>query len=189
MPVVFQMAVTHAQFELIHPFGDGNGRVGRCLTQAVLVRRLGTNILLPPISTVLASSPDIYIDSLQKYREGDLDSYIETFSKAVSSSIGHMNFLANAVEDLQNQWLQRLGNPRKRSLQEKAVGVRPKSPVVDANSMSSILGVDTSQTIRTLNRLATAGIVVQATPGRRNRIWLAGEIIQIFDEYDFTFPA
>lgn len=61
MPVVFQMAVTHAQFELIHPFGDGNGKVGRCLIHAVLARRLGPHISQSPISSVLATSPDTYI--------------------------------------------------------------------------------------------------------------------------------
>lgn len=170
MPVIFQMAVTHTQFELIHPFGDSNGRVGRCLIHAVLVRRLGPRISQSPISSDLATSADTYISSLQRYRNGDLDSYIEFFSKAVSSSVKHMNLLADAFESLQNRWLERLTNPRKGSLQEKAIAVLPGSPVVGANRLSSMLGIDTSQAIRTLNALAAAEVIDQPTQGKKPRL-------------------
>ena len=49
-----------------------------------------------------------------------------------------------------------------------------------------MLEVDASQAIRTLNVLAGSGILDQATPGKRNRIWLANEIIRMLDEYDFS---
>lgn len=97
-----------------------------------------------------------------------------------------MNFLANAIEDLQNQWLERLGNPRKGSLQEKAIALLPGSPVINASRMSSMLEVNASQAIRTLNVLADSGILDQATPGKRNRIWLANEIIRMLNEYEFS---
>ena len=186
LPVVFQVAVTHAQFELIHPFADGNGRVGRCLIQAGLVRRLGPDIAHPPISSVLAADTEGYISSLQVYRRGDLNRYIETFSRATIASVGHVYSLTNAFDSLQQQWLQTLDNPRSGSLVRKAVALLPGSPVVDGNRMSSLLNVDVSQAIRTLNTLSEVGILSQATSGKRNRIWLAGEILQILDTYDFS---
>lgn len=186
IPAVFQMAVTHAQFELIHPFGDGNGRVGRCLMHAVQVRRLSADTPQAPISSVLAASVDDYISSLKNCRDGDLNGYIEFFSRAMSDSVGHMNFLASAIFNLQAKWLEQVGVTRKESLQRKAIALLPSSPVVDAKLMSSMLGADVSQTIRTLNTLADYGILEQVTSGKRNRAWMASEIIRILEEYDFS---
>ncbi len=186
LPVVFQMAVTHAQFELIHPFGDGNGRVGRCLMHAVQVRRLGADTPRAPFSSVLAASVDDYIASLERYREGDLNGCIEFFSQAMSTSVGHMNFLASAISNLQVKWLEQLGVTRKESLQRKAIALLPSAPVVDAKLMSSMLDVDMHQAIRTLNTLADFGILEQLTSGKRNRVWVASEIIRLLEEYDFS---
>ena len=55
LPAIAQAAITHAQFETIHPFVDGNGRVGRCLIHVVLRRRDVARSFVPPISVVLAA--------------------------------------------------------------------------------------------------------------------------------------
>jgi Fic family protein len=97
-----------------------------------------------------------------------------------------MNFLASAISNLQVKWLEQLGATRKESLQRKAIALLPSAPVVDAKLMSSMLGADVSQTIRTLNTLADSGILEQVTSGKRNRVWVASEIIRILEEYDFS---
>jgi len=58
LPAVIQAAIVHAQFETIHPFADGNGRVGRCLIHALLRRRGLTPGFVPPVSLGLASAID-----------------------------------------------------------------------------------------------------------------------------------
>ena len=63
-----QAALVHAQFETIHPFTDGNGRVGRALIHCVLARRRLTPTAMLPISLVLATLRDTYIDGLTAYR-------------------------------------------------------------------------------------------------------------------------
>jgi Fic family protein len=55
VPILAQAAIAHAQFETIHPFGDGNGRVGRCLIHVVLRRRELAPRYVPPISLILAA--------------------------------------------------------------------------------------------------------------------------------------
>ena len=69
---------------------------------------------------------------------------------------------------------------------EKAVALLPGSPVVDGNRMSSLLKVDVSQAIRTLNTLSEVGILSQATQGKRKRTWLAGEITDMLETYGFS---
>ena len=53
---VAQAAIAHAQFETIHPFGDGNGRVGRCLIQVIFRRRGLSPKYIPPVSVVLGAN-------------------------------------------------------------------------------------------------------------------------------------
>ena len=70
IPAIAQAAIAHAQFETIHPFGDGNGRAGRCLIHVVLRRRKVTPIVVPPTSVVLATNARRYIAGLTDFREG-----------------------------------------------------------------------------------------------------------------------
>lgn len=70
-----QAAIVHAQFETIHPFSDGNGRVGRALIHTALTRRGLTSAAVLPISLVLSTRRDDYMDGLTRYRyDGPRDS-------------------------------------------------------------------------------------------------------------------
>jgi Fic family protein len=68
LPAVAQAAIAHAQFETIHPFIDGNGRTGRALIQIVLKRRGLVTSALPPVSLVLATRSDDYVEGLTATR-------------------------------------------------------------------------------------------------------------------------
>ena len=59
--------MVHAQFETIHPFTDGNGRVGRALIHTVLARRGLTDRAVLPVSLVLATLRDRYLDDLKEH--------------------------------------------------------------------------------------------------------------------------
>ncbi len=67
-PALLQAALAHSQFETIHPFADGNGRAGRALIQLVLRRRRVATQVVPPISLVLATQADTYVNSLDGTR-------------------------------------------------------------------------------------------------------------------------
>src|SRR5580692_10721026 len=68
LPAVAQAAIAHAQFETIHPFVDGNGRTGRALIHLILRRRGLAVRVLPPVSLVLATWAQSYIDGLTQFR-------------------------------------------------------------------------------------------------------------------------
>jgi Fic family protein len=68
VPAVIQAGIAHAQFETIHPFFDGNGRVGRALILIVLRRRGLAENYLPPVSLVLAGEADRYVARLGSWR-------------------------------------------------------------------------------------------------------------------------
>jgi Fic family protein len=77
LPTLAQAAIVHAQFETIHPFVDGNGRVGRCLIHTVLARRQLASRMLVPISPVLAAYGDHYIQGLVDFRDYFSDLWLQ----------------------------------------------------------------------------------------------------------------
>src|SRR5262249_22623649 len=86
-PSLAQAAIAHAQCETIHPFADGNGRVGRCLIHTVLARRQLATRMLVPVSLVLAAYGDHYIQGLVDYREDHIDQWCGTFASAARLAV------------------------------------------------------------------------------------------------------
>jgi Fic family protein len=80
LPGVAQAAIAHAQFETVHPFGDGNGRAGRCLIHVILRRRRLAPLFVPPISVVLATTGRRYIAGAVDFREGRTDDWVGAFA-------------------------------------------------------------------------------------------------------------
>jgi Fic family protein len=78
---VAQALVAYARLEHVHPFVDGNGRVGRWLVQVVLRRRGVARVLVPPIGLVLAANPAGLFPAHRAFREGDIDAWC-TFAAA-----------------------------------------------------------------------------------------------------------
>src|ERR1035437_1511212 len=124
-----QAAIAHAQFETIHPFEDGNGRVGRALIHAVLQRRRLAQRHTPPLSIVLAANPRSYIGGLVSFRAGDCEGWLGIAARtALVACRGPERFLA-AVGDLQGAWVERAGLPRRDSSARRLIELLPGIPV------------------------------------------------------------
>jgi hypothetical protein len=82
---VAQALVAYARLEHVHPFADGNGRVGRWLVQVVLRRRGVARVLVPPVGLVLAADPAGLFPAHRAFREGDADAWC-TFAGAALTS-------------------------------------------------------------------------------------------------------
>lgn len=93
--VVAQAAIAHAQFESIHPFTDGNGRIGRALINTILRRRGVTRRVVIPLASALVARRDHYFDVLGRYRAGDAGPIIDSF--ATASAIAADESRATAV--------------------------------------------------------------------------------------------
>ena len=190
LPAVAQSAIAHAQFETIHPFVDGNGRTGRALVHLILRRRGLAPRVLPPVSLILATWAQDYIDGLtaSRYRgpvtskeasEG-INLWIGRFATACKRAVDDATSFEHEARTIEASWRERLGRVRARSAVDLLLGVLVGAPVVTVNSASEMVGRSFIQTNEAIQRLVEAGILKQVTVGRRNRAFEAPEIIAAF---------
>jgi Fic family protein len=142
MPATAQAAIAHAQFENIHPFIDGNGRVGRCLIPTVLRRRGLTPNYVPPVSVILAARRNHYFAGLEDFRGDGLYRWLDFFADATDTAAREAAGLAATMDDLQGRWLERFPRPpRADSAVRRVVAVLPAHPVLDVRVVMNRLGI------------------------------------------------
>jgi Fic family protein len=190
LPAVAQAAIAHAQFETIHPFVDGNGRVGRALIHVILRRRGLATKLVPPISLVLATWSDDYIAGLTATRyRGDRDNddamqavnaWISLFAGACRRAVADAEEYERRVLELQETWQRRLGRVRKSSAVDLLLGALPGAPLVTVQSAAALTGRSVQAVNAAIPRLVEAGVLKQTTVGRRNRAFEATELVDSF---------
>ncbi len=194
LPAIVQAAMAHAQFETIHPFVDGNGRIGRALIHLVLRRRGLAQRVLPPISLILATWSDDYISGLTATRYAGHESsdaataganrWIALFATACRRAIEDAETFEEHVAALQGRWRQRLGKVRAKSAADLLVGALPGAPIVTVNGAAQLIGRSFQATNQAIDRLVDARILQQVSVGRRNRAFEAPELIQTFTDLE-----
>jgi Fic family protein len=189
LPAVVQAAIAHAQFETIHPFTDGNGRVGRCLIHVVLRRRGLAPTFVPPVSVVLATNAKAYVRGLTDFREGQVAAWCSSFSYACRSAADNSEKLAARIAALLDQWRTSAGSPRKGSAGSKLIELLPCQPIVSVATAYAAIGGSAEAVRLALNSLEERGIVRQITAGRYARTWAADELFDILNEYEHSLAT
>jgi Fic family protein len=194
LPAVAQAAMTHAQFETIHPFADGNGRTGRALIHVILRRRGLTPHVLPPVSLVLATWATDYVAGLTatRYRgpqtstaaRDGLNQWIGLFATATRRAVGDAEQYEVRVSELQAEWRERLGGVRANSAADLLINALPGAPIVTVQSAATLVGRSEQATNQAIPRLVDAGILRQINVGRRNRAFEATEMIDAFTDLE-----
>lgn len=178
---VTQAAMLHAQFELIHPYGDGNGRIGRVLVGWLLTRRLGL-VSPPPFSVRIAADRGGYLSGLTLFRLGDVDPWVAWFAGTVADAGDATVRLVRSVGELQGSWRARLDGVRADSAARRLVDVLPQHPVLSAGTVATELGISDRAGRTALETLAARGVLQELGPSRRaagrpRRWWVAGELV------------
>lgn len=184
LPGVAQAAIAHAQFENIHPFVDGNGRVGRALVYTVLRRRgqLGEDV--PPVSLVLASQPRNYIGGLGAYSQGRVSLWCERFAGAVSRAATETARLAEAIGALQQDFLGRLGALRSDAAARDIIAALPEHPLLDVASMQELTGKSHVSIGKAITQLQTAGVLQALDERRWGRAWECNELLKVVENFE-----
>lgn len=182
LPVLAQTAIAHAQFETIHPFPDGNGRVGRALIQAMLRGGQLTRNVAVPVSAGLLHDTSRYFDALGAYRSGDIAPIVRSIAEASFAAVHNGRILVDGVEAVQVEWRGRI-RARRDSAAHRLVDILLRQPVIGAAAAAAQLGISTVNAQVAIDRLVDANILTQITDGRRNRIWLAKDVVRVLDEF------
>ncbi|POH57827.1 Fic family protein [Arthrobacter glacialis] len=182
LPVLVQTAITHAQFETIHPFPDGNGRVGRALIQAMLRGGQLTRNVAVPVSAGLLHDTGRYFEALGAYRSGDIAPIVRSIAEASFAAVHNGRILVEDLETVRIEWRDRV-KARRDSAAHRLVDILLRQPVIDSAAAATELGISAVNAQVAINRLVDSDILIQISTGRRNRIWLAKDVVRVLDEF------
>jgi len=183
VPVIAQAAIAHAQFESIHPFTDGNGRIGRALIGAIFRRRGLTSVATPPVASALAAHQGRYFGLLTQYRRGQAGPIVDELATATRIASEESLASVHAIQQLPDEWTAALA-PRAGSATEALVAGLLEQPVFDAESAEERIRRPASTVYDALDRLAQAGIIHSITSRTRNRVWAVTAIIDELSALD-----
>lgn len=196
---LIQAALVHAQFETIHPFTDGNGRVGRALIHTVLARRGLASDAVLPISVVLATLSHSYIDGLGAYRyQGDQSSeaaiqgvqeWVRIFVDAAVTAALQARRISDDIAGIRLDWISRLEQrrrshgvrlaPRAGSAVSRVLAMLPEVPVMTSRTIQRLLKTSFPSARAALEELADAGILVRKNVEQNTTGYLARDILDL----------
>lgn len=183
VPDLIKIGITHYQFETIHPFLDGNGRIGRLLITLYLVSR---GILVKPtlyLSAFFEKNKMLYYDNLMRTRtHNDIQQWLRFFLEGVrqtsENSIETFKKIISLRTRLEEKEIIKLGKKIKiaRQLLQYLYG----QPIVDSSDVAGYLQVNTSTGLRLIDDFINLGILHEQTGYRRNRIFVFAEYLNLF---------
>ena len=180
-PPLIQCALMHCQFEAIHPFLDGNGRVGRLLITFLLCERGLLSLPLLYLSAFFEKHRDEYYRRLLAVsRQGDWRGWIEYFLRGVATQAKDASDNAGAILDLNQEIQDRVraaGNAPRHTL--RIVDRLFRNPVVSVSNLAKELDLQYKSVQRGLEFLQDLGILKEVTGQRRNRLYLSPTLIDI----------
>ncbi len=150
------MAVAHTHFEAIHPFPDGNGRVGRLLLPLMLAAEGHTPLYLAPY---IAGNKPIYVNGLKAAQQRlDYSPLTEVLSNAILATVDLSESAHNDLIRLSADWRSRY-SWQKNSAAKRALDILPGFPVITAARLGTMLNVSAPSTSAALKQLVEAKIL------------------------------
>lgn len=184
IPILVKIALLHYQFETIHPFLDGNGRIGRLIIPLLL---LENNILTKPcfyISNYLEKNRTRYYDALNRVRtENDLIGWIVFFLEAVietsENAKNKFNKVVKLVDEYREYQFKLKGKPENIA---KIFNALYNDPVLSISDMIQITGLSRSTVSSIVREMEKKQIIYELTNYSRNKLYLLREYFIIFAE-------
>ena len=192
LPALIRIGLVHAQFETIHPFLDGNGRVGRLLITFLLCQR---EILLKPalyLSYYFKQHRDEYYRRLQSVRnEGDWESWLAFFIQGVVEVSGGATDTARRIltlredhRELVTDKLGRAANHGHRVLERVF-----RHPYIRVTEVQEMMGTSYAPANSIVERLVDIGILNESTGNKRNRVFRYASYLKILGEGTNLIPG
>jgi Fic family protein len=172
LPPLVLCGLAHAQFETIHPFLDGNGRIGRLLITLLLVVLGVLHRPLLYLSTFLKRHRTEYYDRLTAIRiEGDWEGWLRFFFRGVAETAEEATKNAIAIVQLREDHRQRIQDAGFGASALRLLDLMFQRPIVNAKLVSERLSMTDVTASRSLERLARIGLVEEISGLQRNRVY------------------
>ena len=183
LPVVVQLALAHYQFEAIHPFMDGNGRVGRLLITLMLCQRQCLPQPLLYLSAYLERHDEEYKDHLlQVSQHGTWDAWIMFFAQGIEEQSQDAANRARRLLNLQQELRQRLQKTSASSNILSVVDHLLETPYLTISSVQKLLGVTHRAASQNVNKLLEHKILKESDPTRKSgRVYYCPEVLDLLN--------
>lgn len=182
LPPLIHIALCHYQFEVIHPFLDGNGRIGRLLITLLLIEWKVLPSPLLYLSAFFEATRDQYYAHLyQVSAHGNWNEWLIYFLNGVAIQSEDALSRAERINMLLSSWRTMVAS-KSSSVPEDIVQCLAVNPYITANGIAQALGVAYSTAQRGIQKLEEFGIVTQKNAAKRDRMYCATEILKILEE-------
>jgi len=182
IPELLKIGLIHYQFETIHPFLDGNGRVGRLIIPLYLVNK---GILQKPVlylSDFFEKNRNLYYDNLTTVREkNDLVQWYKFFLVGVIETAKNGITTFDNILQLQKQTDSAIKSLGSRALKAmKVIDYLYKRPLITADKVSEIASISMPSSYKLITDLEKIGILKEMTGGQRSRVYVFDNYIKLF---------
>jgi Fic family protein len=182
LPPLVHTALAHSQFEAIHPFLDGNGRVGRLLITLSLIAK---GVLPSPLLNLSAwfegTRPEYYARLSGITGRGEWEQWLGYFLAGAAGQAEDALDRIRRIDLLLARWREQLARASSR-LPERAIELFAENPFWTVRKLAARLDVAFTTAQRTIGRLETAGIVALTSEAKRNRVYCARAILEVLEE-------
>jgi Fic family protein len=189
LPPLVTIALAHYQFEAIHPFLDGNGRVGRLLITLFLAQRKILPTPLLYLSAFFEATRRDYYDGLRGVSErGAWQDWLEYFLQGIARMSEDALNRATRINDLLAEWRSKLaGNSTNTPL--RVLALLAANPFLTISGSAKQLKVAFTTAQRAIERLEKHGVMQQVSDAKRDRVYCARALLDILEEPAHLSPA
>lgn len=179
---LIKAAIIHSQFESIHPFEDGNGRVGRLLVSLYLFKSKVINVPFFYISEAISQDKAVYYNKLTDTRKGNYDEWIKFFlQKIIVQTSKHIRYV-DSLNQLYEKTKKITQESTKSAKCDDIVECLFTNPVLTSSYLSERLGVSVGQAKRYLNVLAEKQVLLK-NDRQRNQMFYFVELLDLVRSY------
>lgn len=180
LPPLILIGCAHYQFEAIHPFIDGNGRVGRLLIALLLIEwGLLDSPMLDISAYIEPRRADYYDRLLRVSTHGDWAAWLDYFLRAVATQASDATRRAHALQNLRDRYRESVSSARASSLLPLLIDTLFHTPALTIARAAEVLGVSRRAATQTIERLISVGVLAETPRAGRARLFIAREILNV----------
>lgn len=183
VPALIAVALTHYQFECIHPFRDGNGRLGRLLIVLELCRTKQVTRPWVYVSDYLESNRDVYKDALLAVsQDGEWEAWIRFMLRGFAASADDALHRMDRILALREELRAAVTGPRSSSLMLELIDDLFERPVISVKRACALLDITHTAVRRHLAKLVDLGVIEPLPDIGREQYWIARRILAVSED-------